>query len=79
MLRNKKYGGSLLLAGLAAFAYYRYSKMSEQEKHDIVGKIRDSGKKLFDQFMPSNLKNTFASDQAAPTMGNTGEGNNFAS
>ena len=34
--------GSLLLLGAAAFGAYKYSKMSDQQKKDLV----DKGKKL---------------------------------
>ena len=47
----------LVLAGLAAFAYYRYSKMTKQEKDQLVGNLKDKGKKLYDQYMPKNAKN----------------------
>jgi len=41
--------GGLLLAGLAAFAYYKYSKLSTQEKQDLVSNLKERGKKLFGQ------------------------------
>lgn len=34
--------GSLLLLGAAAFGAYKYSKMSDQQKKDLIGK----GKKI---------------------------------
>lgn len=45
--------GSLLLAGAAAFGLYKYSKMSQEEKNNLV----DKGKKLFDENVPENIKN----------------------
>ena len=47
--------GSLLLAGIAAFGLYKYTKMTEQEKRDLVNK----GKKLYDENVPENVKNLF--------------------
>ncbi len=47
--------GSLLLAGAAAFGLYKYSKMSQQEKDELVNK----GKKLFDENVPENIKGMF--------------------
>ena len=55
MLRNKRSAGALLLAVLAAFAYYKYSKMNEDQKRDL----KQKGRKLVDQLNPKNLKNTF--------------------
>ncbi len=46
---NKKF----LLAGLAAFAYYKYNKMSPKEREDMVGSIKREGKKLWEQINPS--------------------------
>jgi hypothetical protein len=59
MLMNKK-AGTLLLAGLAAFAYYKYSKMSREEKDNLANSIKDQGKKLYDRFAPKNMRNSFA-------------------
>ena len=53
--------GSLLLAGLAAFAYYKYSKLSPNEKSNLVATIKEKGKKLYDQYFPGQLKNFFES------------------
>jgi hypothetical protein len=44
----------LVLGGLAAYGYYRYSKMTEQEKKDLM----DKGKKFFDDNL-GGLKNMF--------------------
>ncbi len=46
--------GPLLLAGLAAFGYYKYSKMSELEKQDLKNK----GKKFVDENL-GQLKDAF--------------------
>jgi hypothetical protein len=48
----------LLLTGAAAFAAYKYSKMSEAEKKELVDKFKQKGKKIYDQFSP-DIKNTF--------------------
>ena len=53
---NTKLPG-LVLAGLAAYAYYKYSKMSADEKRNLVGGLKEKGKKLYDQYVPANLKN----------------------
>ena len=59
MLMNKK-AGTLLLAGLAAFAYYKYSKMSREEKDNLANTLKDKGKKLYDRFMTKDARNSFA-------------------
>jgi len=46
--------GSLLLLGAAAFGAYKYSKMSDQQKKDLV----DKGKKLVNDNLGS-IKNRF--------------------
>ena len=45
-----------VLAGAAAFAYYKYSKMSEAEKEDLVNNLKEKGKKIYDEYVPGNLK-----------------------
>jgi len=60
MLQNKKIpGGGLLLAGLAAFAYYKYSQMSSEEKENLVSELKAKGQKLYDDYMPEQVKNMF--------------------
>ncbi|MEO8710542.1 MAG: hypothetical protein ABI405_00395 [Parafilimonas sp.] len=54
---NKKFPG-LLIAGIAAYAYYRYSKMNTNEKKDLVDNIKQKGKQLFNEFLPDNIKRT---------------------
>jgi hypothetical protein len=55
--------GSLLLAGLAAFGVYKYSKMSEEEKRNL----KDKGKRFVDDNVPQNLKNMFAKNNTTQT------------
>lgn len=45
--------GPLLLAGLAAFGYYKYSKMSEQEKRNM----KDKAKRAYEENVPENVRN----------------------
>jgi hypothetical protein len=51
--------GGLLLAGIAAFAYYKYSKMSQEEKDNLMSGIKEKGQKLYDQYMPAEIKDMF--------------------
>jgi hypothetical protein len=55
MIRNKT--GKFLLAGLAAFAYYKYAKMSPEEKQKFAGNIKEKGKKLYNDYVPAEVKN----------------------
>ena len=48
----------LLLTGAAAFAAYKYSKMNEAEKKELIDKFKQKGKKIYDQFSP-DIKDTF--------------------
>ena len=59
ILNNKK-TGALILGGLAAFAYYKYSKLSPEEKTKLTNTIKEKGKGLMDQFMPGGMKNAFS-------------------
>gem|GEM_PF-2976754 len=47
----------MLLAGLAAFAIYKLSKMTGEERAKLAGNIKEKGRKLWDKV---NSKNTFA-------------------
>jgi hypothetical protein len=51
--------GGLLLAGLAAFAYYKYSRLSSDEKQDLLNNLKERGRKLVGQFS-GNQDNQFA-------------------
>lgn len=64
MLRGKS-PGALLLAGVAAFAYYKYSKMSPDQKKDLVNGLKEKGKKIFGQFMPADKTQTAAATDTA--------------
>jgi len=56
ILQNKKTSG-LVLLGLAAFAYYRYSKMSTEEKNKLVDTITKTGKDWFGQVFKAGSDN----------------------
>jgi hypothetical protein len=57
-MKSKSGIGSLLLLGAAAFGAYKYSKMTDQQKKDLVNK----GKKLVDDNLGS-LTNVFGKKQ----------------
>jgi len=62
--RRKSSGGlgTLLLAGAAAYAYYRYSKMTADQKRDLTNNLKNHGTQILDQFRGAtgNLRNNFS-------------------
>ncbi|HYJ38097.1 MAG TPA: hypothetical protein VEV87_05750 [Chitinophagaceae bacterium] len=52
LLGSKSIG--LALAGLAAYAYYKYSKMTADEKRDLTNNIKEKGKKIFGSLVPES-------------------------
>lgn len=51
--------GKFILAGLAAFAWYKYSKMSKEEKSKLGNDIKTRGQQVYDQYVPEEVKNIF--------------------
>ena len=70
MFGNKK---GLLLAGIAAYAYYKYNKMSPDEKE----KLKQKGKKLYDDYVPNEIKNMFGK-KGETTGSNYSEGDMYS-
>ena len=66
--------GSLLLAGAAAFGLYKYSKMSQQDKDNLV----DKGRKLFDENVPENIKNMLGKKDNGQPAANTNSQNVYS-
>ena len=46
----------LIIAGLAAFAYYKYSKMTAEEKDKIVDDLRETGKNIVHELIPKEIR-----------------------
>ena len=70
LLSNRKTSG-LILGGLAALAYYKYTRMTPEEKSKWAKTLSDAGKGLLNQLIPGTLKNdgeitTGKSSVAAP-------------
>lgn len=59
MANNKKSNTPLLLAGLAAFAYYKFNKMSPGKKNEL----KQKGMDLVDKYVPQPLKDMFSKDK----------------
>ena len=52
--------GSLLLAGAAAFGYYKYTKMTAAEKDQL----KQKGKKFYEDNVPQNVRDMIAGKQS---------------
>ena len=65
--------GSLLLAGAAAYGLYKVSKMSTQERSDLLNK----GKKLVNDNLGS-LKSTLGRNGSTPTARETNLANDVS-
>lgn len=59
--------GGLLLAGLAAYAYYKYNKMTPEERRQTVAGIKEKGQRMYDDYVPNELKNLFGRRDRATT------------
>jgi len=81
MVNNKKIAGgagTLLAAGLAAYAYYKYSKMSDEQKQNIVSDLKEKAENLYDQYMPAEVKDLFAKKGPANAESRFGEGSGYS-
>lgn len=77
MINKKLPAGTLLAAGLAAFAYYKYSKMSEEQKRTLVSDLKDKAQNLYDQYMPAEVKDIFTKKGPAGAESRFGEGGGY--
>ena len=71
-MRNK----SLLLGALAAFAYYKYSRMSKEDKDNLVSNLKEKGRQFMDQLVPGGIGQRTATSGTG-NSGNTRTGNEF--
>jgi hypothetical protein len=53
MLGNRRSVKPLVIAGLAAAAYYAYTRMTPEQKENIFGSIKQHGKDLLGKLWPS--------------------------
>lgn len=56
MLRNRNTVKPLVLAGLAAAAYYAYTKMTPEQKENIFGSIKKQGQDLLGKLWPAGAE-----------------------
>ncbi len=81
MNNNKKIAGgagTLIAAGLAAFVYYKYSKMSEEQKRNLVSDLKEKAQDLYNQYAPAELKDLFAKKGPANSESRFGEGSGYS-
>lgn len=55
MIKNKSAVKPLVLAGLAAAAYYAYTKMTPEQKENVFGSIKKQGKDLLGKLWPGQM------------------------
>ena len=56
MTQKEKISDILVIAALAGFAYYKYSKLTEEEKHQIVSDIKETGRNIMKELIPEGIK-----------------------
>ncbi|GEO07849.1 hypothetical protein [Segetibacter aerophilus] len=56
MSQKVKVSEVVVLAGLAAFAYWRYSKMTVHEKEKVYSDIKEIGEKVIKELLPEGIK-----------------------
>jgi hypothetical protein len=79
-MRNKSSLTTLLLAGAAAYAYYKYSKMTPEQRKSFVGNLKQKGKDFVDQYMPGSTGSGFnRSAGTASANDRFGDGNDYTS
>ncbi len=53
---KEKLSEILVIAGIAAFAYYKYSRLTSEEKSKIVSDIKDTGRNIIKELIPEEVK-----------------------
>ncbi len=61
MTQKVKITEVLVAAGIAAFAYWRYSKMTPHEKEKIHADVKDIGEKVIKELLPEGIKSLLPS------------------
>lgn len=56
MTRKEKVSDILVIAGLAAFAYYKYSRLSDAEKDKMVNDLKETGRNIVKELIPEEIK-----------------------
>lgn len=56
MTKKERYSDILVIAGLAAFAYYKYSKLTSAEKENIINDLKETGRNIVKELIPEQIK-----------------------
>ncbi len=56
MSKNEKISEALIVAGLIAFAYYKFSKMTASEKQKVFSDVKEIGEKVIKDLVPAGVK-----------------------
>ena len=78
-MRNKSSFTTLLLGGAGAYAYYKYSKMTPEQRKSLVGNLKQKGKDLMDEYLPGSMKSGFNRGATASANDRFGDGNDYTS
>jgi|GraSoiStandDraft_46_1057282.scaffolds.fasta_scaffold5799783_1 hypothetical protein len=46
----------LVIGGLTIFAYYKYSKLTREEKNKIITDIKDTGRSIIKELIPEEVR-----------------------
>jgi hypothetical protein len=79
MFQKKMPTGGLVIAGLAAYAYYKYSKMSAEEKSNLMSDLKEKGQKLYEQYVPEDVRSMLSGKSNMNTNSQFGEGSAYTS
>jgi hypothetical protein len=60
---------ALILGGLATYAIYKLSKMSEEEKKQIADDLLEKGKSLIENLLPGSKKNSWGNKNVVENTG----------
>ena len=63
MQQNKKIA-LLLFTGIAAYAIYRYSKLTDEKKAGIWISLKETGKKIVGNIVPNDIKDRLAKEDS---------------
>lgn len=65
MTSNKRIVKPLVLAGLAAAAYYAYTRLSPEQKEQMFGSIKKQGKDLLGKIWPNGAHGMSQANETA--------------
>ncbi|HMJ47358.1 MAG TPA: hypothetical protein VK498_08510 [Ferruginibacter sp.] len=63
MQQNKKIACAVL-AGIAVYAFYRYSRLSDEKKAGVLIILKETGKKIVGNIVPNKIKDRLAKNDS---------------